>query len=88
MNNTYKEYSNTKHITIGDYIQLYGQNDKTEIIIYNKNEEELFNGRVDYLQYTSEGCMHDLCELEIKAFLDSNEILVEANNYKGRKGIY
>ena len=89
-NELYKEYENEKHITVGDYVKLYGMNDKTEILIVNNQDYDdiLFNGRIDYLQYASEGCMHDLCNLEIKAFLDSITIAVDLNNYNGRTGIY
>lgn len=82
-------FSNHKNITIGDYIQLYELNDKTKIFILDiKTDEVLFEDRVDYLQYTSEGCMHDLCELSIDRFVDSNCIMVDSTNYSGRKGVY
>lgn len=87
-NECYREYDNSKNITIGDYVKLYEMNDKTKIRIINESEEELFNDRIDYLQYTSEGCMHDLCSLKIKRFLNENEIEVYGKNYNGRKGVY
>ena len=50
-NELYKEYENEKHITVGDYVKLYGMNDKTEILIVNNQDYDdiLFNGRIDYL---------------------------------------
>ena len=48
-NELYKEYENEKHITVGDYVKLYGMNDKTEILIVNNQDYDdiLFNGRID-----------------------------------------
>ena len=90
-NECYREYDNSKNITIGtigDYVKLYGMNDKTKIRIVDESQRELFNDRVNYLQHTSEGCMHDLCSLKIKRFFDENEIEVYGKNYNGRKGVY
>ena len=63
-------------------------NNKTKIRIVDESQRELFNDRVNYLQHTSEGCMHDLCSLKIKRFFDENEIEVYGKNYNGRKGVY
>lgn len=88
MNNIFKE-SNEKQITIGDYAQLFGKNEKSKITIINACDEDvLFNDRIDYLQYTSEGVMHDLCNLEIDCFTDTNEIYVDAPGYSARRGVY
>lgn len=91
MNDTFGqhgEFYNPKKITIGDYVNLFSQNDKSEIRIINKEYDLLFNYRIDYLQIASDGCMHDLCELCIERFDDPRTIIVDDTNYKGRIGIY
>lgn len=57
---------NKKELILADLINLFDMNNKSIVSVYDsETEEELFYGRVDYLQFTENGEMSDLCKLKV-----------------------
>lgn len=65
-------------LKVKNIVDLFEMNDKSEIVIYNwEMNMELFKGRVDYLQFTSEGSMSELCELDVDALeVNGGELII------------
>lgn len=55
-------------LQVKNIVDLFDMNDKSEIAIYaHDSSDVLFEGRVDYLQYNTDGEMSQLCSLEIQS---------------------
>ena len=64
---------NSLKLKVKNIVDLFDMNDKSEVAIYSHDtNDELFKGRVDYLQFTSEGEMSQLCALTIKSLEVTN----------------
>lgn len=56
---------------VRDIVNLFGQNDKSKIkIVDNTTGNTLFFDRVDYLQYTEDGVMDQLCKYTVEGLIN------------------
>lgn len=57
-----------KYITLADFVCSFPANEKSEVIIINdETGNEIFNGRIDYLQFDKRGCLDPLCQCNIES---------------------
>lgn len=73
-----KYRDNFIELQVKNIVDLFDINDKSEVTIFSyESNEILFKDRVDYLQYTSEGEMSDLCLLNIISLeVNSGELII------------
>lgn len=59
---------NVVKLQVKNIVDLFDMNDKSKVTILDQEtDDELFTGRVDYLQFTKEGEMSPICSLEIES---------------------
>lgn len=60
---------NVTKIRVKDFINLFEMNDKSIVTIIGIDSDgdfnQLYKGRVDYLQFDKDGSMHELCNYYI-----------------------
>mgnify|MGYP000901807268 CR=1 FL=1 len=63
--------------TIRDIVCLFEMNSKNKICIVNIDSAKLiYKGRIDYLQYSNDGEMDNLCKLLVYCLEVSNELTI------------
>lgn len=63
--------------TIADIICLFEMNSKNKICIVNIDSAKLiYKGRIDYLQYSNDGEMDNLCKLLVYCLEVSDELTI------------
>jgi len=63
--------------TIGDIVCLFEMNSKDRVSIINIDSAKLiYKGRIDYLQYSNNGGMDNLCKLLVYCLEVSDELTI------------
>lgn len=64
---------------VRDIVNLFEQNDKSKIkIVDNTTGDTLFFDRVDYLQYTEDGVMDQLCKYTVRGLINGINSVISA----------